>query len=56
LVLRQIRRLDFNEGKIVGQTTLQFDDRIRWVGQGPEGGLYALTDEIDGRLIRIVPQ
>lgn len=56
LVLRQIRRIDFNEGKIVGQTTLQFDDRIRWVGQGPEGGLYALTDEIDGRLLRIVPQ
>ena len=55
LVLRQIRRIDFENGKIVGQTTLQFDDRIRWVGQGPDGGIYVLTDEIDGKLLRIVP-
>jgi glucose/arabinose dehydrogenase len=56
LVLRQIRRLDFKEGKIVGQTTLQFEDRIRWIGQGPDGGIYVLTDEIDGKLLRIVPE
>jgi glucose/arabinose dehydrogenase len=56
LVLRQIRRIDFENGKIVGQTTLQFEDRIRWVGQGPDGGIYVLTDEIDGKLLRIVPQ
>lgn len=56
LVLRQIRRVDFENGKIVGQTTLQFDDRIRWVAQGPDGGIYVLTDAIDGRLLRIVPQ
>lgn len=56
LVLRQIRRIDFEDGKIVGQTTLQFKDRIRWVGQGPDGGIYVLTDEIDGKLLRIIPQ
>mgnify|MGYP001551307223 FL=1 len=56
LVLRQVRRLDFKDGKIVGQTTLQFRDRIRWVGQGPDGGIYVLTDEIDGKLLRIVPK
>lgn len=56
LVLRQIRRIDFEDDKIVGQTTLQFEDRIRWVGQGPDGGIYVLTDEIDGKLLRIVPQ
>lgn len=56
LVLRQIRRIDFEDGKIVGQTTLQFEDRIRWVGQAPDGGIYVLTDEIDGKLMRIVPQ
>jgi len=55
LVLRQIRRIDFEDGEIVGQTTLQFEDRIRWVGQGPDGGIYILTDEIDGRLLRILP-
>ncbi len=55
LVKRQIRRIDFENGKIVGQTTLQFDDRIRWVEVGPDGGLYVLTDEIDGRLLKLVP-
>jgi aldose sugar dehydrogenase len=55
LVLRQIRLLDYSEGTIVNETTLQFEDRIRWVGQGPDGGLYVLTDEIDGRLLRLLP-
>ena len=56
LVLRQIRRMHFENGAIVGHTTLQMQDRIRWVGQGPDGGLYVLTDEIDGKLLRIVPK
>ena len=56
LVLRQIRRIDFEGGEIVGQTTLPFDDRIRDVHVGPDGELYVLTDEIDGRLLRIVPR
>lgn len=55
LVLRQIRRIDFDGGNIVGQTTLQFEQRIRWVETGPDGGLYVLTDETDGGLYRIVP-
>ncbi len=56
LVLKQIRRVKFDDtGAIVGQTTLQFEDRIRWVEQGPDGRIYVLTDEIDGELFRIVP-
>ena len=55
LVLRQIRRVDFEGGEIVGETTIQLEDRVRWVGTGPDGGLYVLTDEIDGGLYRIVP-
>ena len=55
LVLRQIRRIDFEDGEIVGQTTLQFDDRVRDVRMGPDGGLYVITDEIDGRLLRLEP-
>ncbi|MEO1128265.1 MAG: PQQ-dependent sugar dehydrogenase [Planctomycetota bacterium] len=56
LVLRQIRRLDFEDGRIVGHTTLQLKDRVRWLGVGPDGGLYVLTDERDGGLFRIVPE
>jgi len=56
LVLRQIRRIDFEDDKIVGQTTLQFPDRIRWVEMGPDGELYVLTDAIDGKLLRLEPK
>ena len=64
LVLRQVRRTDFDaDGEIAGETTLQFKQRIRWVGNGPGdgsgsgsgGGLYVLTDEKDGGLYRIEP-
>ncbi len=56
LVTQQIRRIDFENGRIVGQTTLQFKDRVRWVEMGPDGGLYVLTDEVDGGLYRIDPE
>ena len=29
--------------------------RIRWVGQGPDGAVYLLEDGSDGRLLRLVP-
>ncbi|MEO1235868.1 MAG: PQQ-dependent sugar dehydrogenase [Planctomycetota bacterium] len=56
LVLQQMRRLHFEDGQVVGQSTLQFDDRIRDVRTGPDGNLYVLTDEIDGRVLRIEPK
>ena len=54
LVLQQIRRLILDGEKVVGQETLQFEDRIRDVRQGPDGYLYVLTDEGDGKVMRIV--
>ena len=56
LVLKQIRRIRLNGDKVVGEETLQFDDRVRDVRQGPDGALYVLTDEDDGRLLRIEPE
>jgi glucose/arabinose dehydrogenase len=56
LVLKQIRRIDFENGVPVGQQNLQFDQRVRDVRQGPDGGLYVLTDERNGKLLRIVPE
>ena len=59
LVLRQIRRVDFNaDGTLVSgadDETLQFDERIRDVRQGPDGYLYVITDEPKARLFRIEP-
>jgi glucose/arabinose dehydrogenase len=55
LFLRQVRRVMFEDGKVVGDQTLQFDKRIRDVRQGPDGYLYVLTDERNGQLLRIEP-
>jgi hypothetical protein len=32
-----------------------FNDRIRDVVQGPDGYVYLLTDEDDGRILRLEP-
>jgi glucose/arabinose dehydrogenase len=30
-------------------------ERIRWVGQGPDGAIYLLEDADNGRLLRLTP-
>jgi len=55
---REIQRLIFNDrGLLVRQQTLlrELKQRIRDVKQGPDGLIYALTDEEDGALLRIEP-
>jgi glucose/arabinose dehydrogenase len=39
---------------VTGQDRLAIGARVRDVRQGPDGYLYALTDEVNGRLLRIV--
>ncbi len=56
LVLKQVRRVKFEGERIVGEETLQFDERVRDVRTGPDGYLYVLTDERDGKLLRIEPE
>jgi glucose/arabinose dehydrogenase len=52
-----IRRIALDkDGKVVGQDRLDIGARVRDVKQGPDGVLYALTDELQGRLLRIVPK
>jgi glucose/arabinose dehydrogenase len=43
--------------KVVAQTNLleDLDHRIRDVVQGPDGNLYVLTDESDGKVLKIHP-
>jgi aldose sugar dehydrogenase len=55
LKFRQVRRLDLDCGRVVGEQKLSIGQRVRDVRQGPDGGLYVLTDEADGALLRIVP-
>jgi glucose/arabinose dehydrogenase len=52
-------RLEFDgDGKVVGEERLFVDQikaRVRDVRQGPDGNLYLLTDEGEGRLLRVEP-
>lgn len=51
-----LRRLTLDGEKVAGEETLLKDlgARIRDVRQGPDGALYLLTDDEDGKLLRIV--
>jgi len=50
-------RLEVDGNRVVKEERLLEDmgDRIRDVVQGPDGYLYLLTDESDGRILRIEP-
>ena len=58
LVNKDVRRLDLENGKVVGEEMLfgEIEERIRDVRSGPDGYLYLLTDSKDGKLIRVKPK
>ena len=49
-------RLVLDGERVVAEERLPLGARIRDVKQGPDGALYALTDEDNSRIIRIAPQ
>jgi glucose/arabinose dehydrogenase len=56
LVSQDVRRIDLDAaGTVRGQEVIRIGQRVRDVRQGPDGLLYILTDESDGRLIRLEP-
>jgi glucose/arabinose dehydrogenase len=56
LAAMDVRRIELDkDGKVVRQERLSIGKRVRDVRQGPDGHLYVLTDEDDGRILRIVP-
>lgn len=57
LVSEDVRRIALDgEGSVTGQERLTIGSRVRDVRQGPDGFLYVLTDEENGRLLRIEPE
>jgi glucose/arabinose dehydrogenase len=58
LKFKYLDRIELKDGKVVGEEKLLQDvgERIRDVREGPDGLLYVLTDENDGKLIRLVPE
>jgi len=55
---RALIRLVVRDGRVVGEERLLRDrkERIREVVQGPDGALYLLTDESNGKLLRVAPK
>jgi aldose sugar dehydrogenase len=53
-----LHRLVLEGEKVVGEEALLTDlrERIRDVRMGPDGALWLLTDNPDGRVLRVVPQ
>ena len=49
----QVRRIDLEGERVVGEEKLTIGARVRDLDQGPDGWLYVLTDEPNGRLLRI---
>jgi glucose/arabinose dehydrogenase len=58
LVSRALVRLVMKDDRVAGEERLLTDlnARIREVVEGPDGALYLLTDETDGRLLRVTPR
>lgn len=54
LTSKDIRRIALDkDGNVIGQERLDIGSRVRDVRQGPDGHLYAVTDEKNGKLLRI---
>ncbi|MEL6222977.1 MAG: PQQ-dependent sugar dehydrogenase [Cyanobacteria bacterium J06627_8] len=56
LVSQDIRRIEVDaSGNVVNEEPIVIGQRVRDVRQGPDGLIYVLTDEPNGRLIRLEP-
>ena len=52
-----LHRLVLDGDKVVGEEKLLADlgERIRDVRNGPDGAIWLLTDDPEGRVLRVVP-
>ncbi|MEM8613466.1 MAG: PQQ-dependent sugar dehydrogenase [Cyanobacteria bacterium P01_H01_bin.105] len=56
LVSQDIRHIALDEtGTVINETPIPIGQRVRDVRQGPDGLIYVLTDDPNGRLIRLEP-
>ncbi len=55
---QHVARLTLDGDRVVGEERLfkELDARIRDVTVGPDGAVYLLTDDDDGKLLRVVPK
>jgi aldose sugar dehydrogenase len=48
-------RLVLQNGRVATEERYPMGARVRDVKQGPDGFLYLVTDESDGKVLRVVP-
>jgi glucose/arabinose dehydrogenase len=54
----QVQRLVMKDGEVVAHEVLAEDigERVRDLKQGPDGAVYLVTDDANGRIVRMSPQ
>lgn len=55
LVSRGVVRLSLAGNRVVDEERISLGHRVRDVRQGPDGAVYVLTDEANGKLLRLSP-
>jgi aldose sugar dehydrogenase len=55
LVTGSLVRLELDGDKVTSEEHIDLDARVRDVTQGPDGAVYVITDESDGKLLRLTP-
>jgi glucose/arabinose dehydrogenase len=55
LTAQGIVRLELDGQRVANEERIDLGTRIRDVRQGPDGAVYALTDESDGEILRLTP-
>lgn len=51
----QLVRLEIKDDKVVHEERIRIGSRIRDVQVGPDGAVYLLTDEDDGKILKLTP-
>ncbi|RUO33606.1 PQQ-dependent sugar dehydrogenase [Aliidiomarina soli] len=52
---QQVARLEVDGDHVIHQETLELGQRIREIQVGPDGYIYLLTDDADGKVLRLSP-
>jgi aldose sugar dehydrogenase len=55
LVAQSLVALEIEDGKVTTEEWLPLEARVRDVAQGPDGAIYVVTDDRDGRILKLTP-
>jgi glucose/arabinose dehydrogenase len=55
LVAQALVRLTLDGDKVKTEERIPLGARVRDVAQGPDGAVYVVTDESDGKLLKLTP-